>query len=356
MLSPMCLLWPLAVVYDAVTSVRNLLFDKGIIPERKFDVPVIAVGNLAVGGTGKTPHTEYLIRLLHNRHVAMLSRGYGRLTKGYRLATAETTAEEIGDEPFQIKHKMPDCIVAVDEQRCRGIERLRQDTPADVVVLDDAYQHRHVKAGLYILLTDYARLYCHDWLMPAGRLRESARGANRADLIVVTKCPQQLSETEQAQIIKKLSPRKGQKVFFTTFVYGRPYPLFPQEASPCPDIDGRQILTITGIAKPAPLYAHLKAQGAEVRPQRYADHHHFSDQDLKLLNQAFETIDKATPAQGKEALALTTEKDAARFMAQADKLSNQLRRRLYVQPIEVRFIDNHHNAFNHIITDYASKD
>ena len=158
MLSPMCLLWPLAVVYDAVTSVRNLLFDKGIIPERKFDVPVIAVGNLAVGGTGKTPHTEYLIRLLHNRHVAMLSRGYGRQTKGYRLATAETTAEEIGDEPFQIKHKMPDCIVAVDEQRCRGIERLRQDTLADVVVLDDAYQHRHVKAGLYILLTDYARL------------------------------------------------------------------------------------------------------------------------------------------------------------------------------------------------------
>ncbi|MGM9633044.1 MAG: tetraacyldisaccharide 4'-kinase [Alloprevotella sp.] len=349
MLSPMCLLWPFAVVYDAVTSVRNLLFDNGILPERQFDVPVIAVGNLAVGGTGKTPHTEYLIRLLKDRNVAMLSRGYGRQTKGYRLATGGTTAEEIGDEPFQIKHKMPDCIVAVDEQRCRGIERIRQDTPADVVVLDDAFQHRHVKAGLYILLTDFARLYCHDWLMPAGRLRESARGAKRADIIIVTKCPPQLTEAEQAQIVKKLSPRTGQKVFFTTFVYGSPYPLFPEEATPCPDFKDRPVLTITGIARPAPLYAHLESQGAEVKPRRFADHHHFSDQDLEQLNQAFEAL-------GKEALALTTEKDAARFLAQAPKLSQRLRRRLYVQPIEVRFIDNHHHEFNHIITDYASKD
>ncbi len=188
-------LYPVSWLYGAVVIIRNKLFDWGLFRSKSFDVPVICVGNLSVGGTGKTPHTEYLIKLLHDKYqVAVLSRGYKRRTQGYVLATPQSTARTIGDEPYQMYTKFPSVTLAVDENRCHGIEKLLalKKPAVDVVLLDDAFQHRYVKPGLSILLTDYHRLFCDDALLPAGRLREPVSGKNRAQIIIVTKCPQDI--------------------------------------------------------------------------------------------------------------------------------------------------------------------
>lgn len=231
------LLLPLAWSYDAATRFRNYLFDRGFKREHTFPLPVITVGNLAVGGTGKTPHTEYLLRLLHEKHnMAMLSRGYRRRTHGYIRATATATAEDIGDEPLQIARKFPNVTVAVDANRCEGIERLmkQRDPKIDALVLDDAFQHRHVRAGLNILLTDYSRLYIDDYLLPAGRLREARGGSGRADIIIVTKCPPTLEADEFEGIARRLRLAREQRLFATTYDYATPSPSFrrPEPRTP----------------------------------------------------------------------------------------------------------------------------
>lgn len=338
-------------MYHLITSLRNFLFDKGWgLKQQSFDVPLISVGNLAVGGTGKTPHTEYLVKLLQqaNKEVAVLSRGYGRVTKGFRLASDSATASEIGDEPLQIKQKFPTCTVAVCEKRVVGMEHLIEErqkvgkTSRDwVVVLDDAFQHRYIKPGLSILLTDYARPYYADRVLPWGRLRESANGAQRADVIIVTKCPKHLSPTEAERIRTKLAPLPTQQVFFTCFDYGNPYTAEDGKMAELP----QTALVLTGIAKPQPLYAYLEAHGVEIRPLAFADHHNFTQADAERINTAFATLPVGSKV-------ITTEKDAVR-LRQLDTLNEAVRNALLVQPIEVKFLFGKAEDFNSYIYNYV---
>ena len=359
------LLLPFAWAFDAVTRLRNALFDTGVMRRRSFPLPVIAVGNLSVGGTGKTPHTEYLLRLLSgDRRVAMVSRGYGRSTRGFRLASPGDTAGDIGDEPWQMWHKFPQILVAVDGDRCEALDRLLADGRAlpDVAVLDDAFQHRHVRAGLYVLLTEYGRLYTDDWLMPVGRLRESARGARRADIVIVSKCPHSLTPDQAAAVRRRLRLRAGQELFFTAVDYGVPYPLFRDDALPVMSAPLR-VLVLTGIARPRPLLDYVGRDGVAVTSLAFPDHHAFSARDVRRINDAFARLPFGS-------VAVTTEKDAARLFPLREALSPALRRALYVQPVETVFLDPRYDTpaqacgtaepaqerFNQIISDYVERD
>lgn len=345
------LLLPFAWLYGLVVMGRNLLFDVGVLRSRRFPLPVIAVGNLAVGGTGKTPHTEYLLRLLAGFRVAMLSRGYGRRTVGFAMAADSSRASDIGDEPAQIYRKFPEVVVAVDENRCEGIDILMRlhGNPIEAVVLDDAFQHRYVRAGKNILLTDYHRRFTHDWLMPVGRLREPASGKARADIIIVTKCPECLSAVEAAAIGKEMALQAGQRLFFTTFGYGRAYPLYPSEATVTAEsVAGNEVLLITGIAKPGPLRQHLAQTAIGITELAFPDHHNFTTVDLQRMSEALASLPQ-------DAVAVTTEKDAER-LKEMSGLDSRLRQRLLVQPVEVRFLFGQQEEFNQNILDYVAKD
>ncbi len=343
------LLLPLAWLYGLGVGVRNLLFDSGLIRQTTFDVPVVCVGNLAVGGTGKTPHTEYIVGLLISRgiNVAVLSRGYRRKTSGFVEADATATADDIGDEPFQIYRKYPSTRVAVDADRRQGIARLLTATPRpECIVLDDAYQHRYVRAGMNLLLTDYNRLFADDSLLPAGRLREPASGKRRAHVVIVTKCPDSLRPTDIRAVRTKLNLGPSQQLFFTRTRYGQPYALFPEEA-PAPSIGHpEQLLAVAGIARPAPFLSHARTISPSVTPLTYPDHHAFSAADIRRINQAF----AALPAPSRALL--TTEKDAARLLRQT-ALSPEVRAALYVQPIEIAFFAGKEQTFNDTILNYV---
>lgn len=350
----MPLLAPLSLVYRAVTDVRNWMFDHAWLKERSFDVPVICVGNLSVGGTGKTPQTLWIADFLRSKghHVATLSRGYRRRTRGYLEADATTTAEDIGDEPLQMfthfvttpsdglsnssdsLSNSVKSVVAVCEDRCKGIdELLRRHPEIDVIVMDDAYQHRYVRPKLRILLTDFSRPYYADHLLPAGRLRESRKGAARADVIIVTKCPPDLTSQEQADIICRLSPEEDQRVFFTTISY-----------APLPRPISGKVLLVTGIANPQPLLEHITTlcQGTppcELRHMTYPDHHAFTKRDL----------DEIDAAARDAALVITTAKDHAR-LANA-QLSAATKAKIVVQDIMPHFLFDEEVELQVIIRD-----
>ena len=339
---------PLAWIYGAVMAVRNWLFDHGYKPQKSFDLPIISVGNLAVGGTGKTPHTEYLLRLLadNGRQCTMLSRGYGRKTSGYHEAKGGKPTD-VGDEPWQVHCKFPEVEVCVCEKRVEGIERILSKHQPDVILLDDAYQHRYVKPGLSIMLTEYSRPYFSDYVMPAGRLRENRSGARRANVIIVTKCPNELSATQIQNFKKGIAPLPHQKVFFTRFDYGVVYP-FGQSTSTTEtktdvNIEGQKILLLCGIARPKNLIEHLRAKCQSLDVANYRDHHNFSDKEIEELGERAKLYDKV----------ITTEKDAARLASYT--LPDSLRERLLVQPIEVHFINNELQKFNQIIIDYVTE-
>lgn len=325
--SPRVLLAPFSWLWGAVVGLRSALFECGWLKQRSFDVPVICVGNLEVGGTGKTPHVEYILRLLHAQglRTAMLSRGYGRATHGFRQAKADSTAAEIGDEPWQIFHNCPFATVAVCERRTEGIDRLlAASRPPQVIVLDDAFQHRHVRAGLNILLTSAARLYTADHLLPWGRLREPASAARRAQLIVVTKC----GEGQRPA----LPVGEGQQLFYSHTRYGTPYPCFPPDAETADGgraeeiFRGRSVVVVAAIAHPAPLAGHIAAQeAASVAVLPFPDHHRFTPDDARRIARAA----------GADGLIATTQKDAPRLTALAPHLPADLRRRIWVQPITV---------------------
>jgi len=250
-------LYPISFLYGIGVSLRNKLFDWKFLQSKSFDIPIICVGNIAVGGTGKTPHTEYLIRFLQDRYqVAVLSRGYKRHTKGYILADSESSARTIGDEPYQIKKKFPAITVAVDEKRVRGVENLlKLNTPkVEVVLLDDAFQHRYIEAGMNIILTDYHRLFCDDALLPAGRLREPDKAKNRAQIVIVTKCPADIKPIDYNIIAKRLDLFPYQKLFFSSFLYGNLIPVFPESGNTPRKLNSlkksENILLVTGIASP----------------------------------------------------------------------------------------------------------
>lgn len=322
------LLFPFSILYGFITSIRNFLFDKGILKSYSFDIPIIAVGNLSVGGTGKTPQIEYLIRLLSpNYKMATLSRGYKRKSEGFVLANEHSTAEILGDEPFQIHQKFPEIKVAVDANRKNGIEQLLnlEDKP-DVILLDDAFQHRKVKAGFYILLTAYDDLFCDDYMLPTGNLRESRNGANRADVIIVTKCPKDLSEIAQENIRLRIGLKTP--LFFSYIDYDDKV-YNELESKNVEEIKQEAKLLLAGIAKPEPFFRYLQAEKDETLV--YPDHHFFTEKDL---------IEIQNKANNK--LIITTEKDYVR-------LKNSNLKSLFYLPIKSSFVANSDNFDKNII-------
>lgn len=302
------LLFPFAVLYDAITRIRNWFFNLGVLRSTKFKIPVIAVGNLSVGGTGKSPQIEYLIRLLKaDYRIAVLSRGYKRKTKGFQLLNDSHSAEDVGDEPLQFYKKFKNEVtIAVDADRTNGIQQLlKSENPPEVILLDDAYQHRKVTANSYILLTKYNDLFINDFLLPTGNLRESRRGAKRAKAIVVTKCPENLSKIEQCELERRINPLPNQEVFFSTIVYDEQ--LGGTENLSLQDLANMEIVLVTGIANPSSLLTFLTERKIKFHHINFPDHHHFLDADLKNIQQQFEQIEIS------EKYIITTEKDFVRL-------------------------------------------
>lgn len=345
------LLLPFSFLYGLGVRLRNQLFDWGILRSEQYPIPVVCIGNLSVGGTGKTPHTEYLIRLLSGKYrTAILSRGYKRKTSGYLLATSQSSADEIGDEPFQMKQKFPSLTVAVDENRRRGIRRLmdlpEQERP-QLILLDDAYQHRYVSSSFNILLTDYNRRYYFDRLLPMGRLREPKCGRNRANIIIVTKCDPDLKPIEYRVIESEINIMSHQNLFFTGIKYGDITPVFNTEnPSFRPDsLKNKHVLLVAGIASPKPFADEIKKQTEHVNVLNFPDHHVFRKNDIRKIKDSF---DKLPP----EKLILVTEKDAARLKSYPD-LPDDLKERIYYLPIEINFRLNQEETFKDIIINHV---
>lgn len=331
------ILFPFSIVYGFIIWIRNKLFDKNILRSATFNFPVICVGNLAVGGTGKTPMAEYLIRLLEKKYkVATLSRGYKRKTKGFAIADDSTTAIDIGDEPMQLHKKFPEVTVAVAEERVVGIPQLLHAKPdTKVIILDDAFQHREVRAGLNILLTEYQDLYTRDFILPAGNLRDVQSSSKRAHIIIVTKCKSHLTEEEKQKIIKELNPLGHQKVFFTKIEYASPYHLFTKETRFLePDCN---ILLVCGIANPKPLKEILTTYSATYEMVLFKDHHIFGIDDLQEIKDQFSKIGSPNK------MILTTEKDGVRLA----KYENELKDiPIYVIPMRHKFLFGEEEQFD----------
>lgn len=323
------LLSPFALVYGAVATARNILFDLGVLKSKSYDVPVVVVGNITVGGTGKTPHIEYLSKLLSGKcRLAVVSRGYGRSTKGFLDVNVDSKPQNVGDEPLQIKRKFPNVVVAVDEVRTDAIDKLLDGDAANVFLLDDAFQHRYVKAGMNIVLVDYNRPLFSDMMMPSGRLREPRRNINRADIIVVTKCPKLLPEEKQFDFVAHLHLNFNQPVFFTTFSYGNLVPICGSE--PVDTIDGVSVLAVTGISQPERMYQYLRECGAKVSTLEFADHHSFTHADVLKICEAYHAVGKG--------VVVLTEKDAVRLTP--DLLAELVNIPLYYLPVQVEFLSD----------------
>ncbi|MBC7846400.1 MAG: tetraacyldisaccharide 4'-kinase [Flavobacterium sp.] len=328
------ILFPFAILYGLVTSIRNFLFDKGILKSYSFDVPVIAVGNLSVGGTGKTPQIEYLIRLLSPKYkVATLSRGYKRQSEGFVLADSTSNAEILGDEPFQFYTKFNNIRVAVDADRKNGIEQLLlQTNKPEVILLDDAFQHRKVKAGFYILLTSYGDLFSDDFMLPTGNLRESRSGVKRANVVIVTKCPASLSLDEQNIIKSKLKLEPNQELYFSFIDYDDSI-YSESKTMKVDEIKNVDKLLLAGIAKPEPFFGYLQAEKEECLT--YPDHHNFTENDITNIK---------TKSQNK--IIITTEKDFVRLKGRIPK------EQLFYLPIRSSFLSASEN-FDKAITNYV---
>lgn len=343
---------PLSWLYGIGVKIRNELFDLGILKSKSYNVPIISIGNITVGGTGKTPHTEYLIRLLSPKYkVAVLSRGYKRKSKGFILADMDSSMQMIGDEPFQMKQKYPNIHVAVDKNRQRGIEKLCDNQIApdtEVILLDDAYQHRYVKPGVNILLVDYHRLICDDELLPAGRLREPKEGKNRANIVIVTKCPSDIKPIGFRVITKALNLFPYQKLYFSTYKYGKLIGLFNEKERTLQDIQTNEhILLLTGIASPEQMRMDIEEYSKNITPLSFDDHHYFSEKDVVRINETFANM--ATPK-----LIITTEKDATRLI-EIEELSDEVKDSIFALPLEIKILQNQQESFNENISGYVLK-
>ncbi|WP_127018381.1 tetraacyldisaccharide 4'-kinase [Flagellimonas beolgyonensis] len=298
--------FPFSLLYALVVYVRNRLYDFGVFTSKSYTTPTICVGNVSVGGTGKTPMTEYLIRMLSDKRVAILSRGYKRKSNGFVLADWHSSVLDLGDEPFQLHRKFPEVAVAVDADRRNGIEQLESIINPDVIVLDDAFQHRKVKPTFSILLTAIDHLYVKDWYLPTGNLRDSKREARRADIIVVTKCPVLPTESERTELVNRLRPLAHQDVLFATLSYAETIKNGEGEELPLQAIGAKKVALVTGIASPKPLLDYLYSKGMVFDHFQFGDHHHFSDADIQRFS-SFELI-------------LTTEKDFVRLHGKVNNL------------------------------------
>lgn len=343
------ILLPISWLYGLGVWVRNKMFDWKILKSQSFELPIICIGNLTVGGTGKTPHTEYLIKLLKKDYqLAVISRGYKRKTKGYILADSNSTAEIIGDEPCQMKSKFPEISVAVDEKRCHAIETIiASEQKTDVILLDDAFQHRYVKAGLNILLTRYDRLFVNDALLPAGRLREHKNEKDRADIIIITKCPLDMNPIDYRIKINEIRPYPYQQVYFTIFQYGE-LKHITDEGLKRKIGSKDQIMILTGIANPEQMHAYIQKKSGKTETMTFPDHHNFTKEDIA------EIINRYGQTEGNDKYIVTTEKDATRLRLYRQELGN-LFDKIYVLPVEVKFLLNQEEKFNQKIKDYVRK-
>jgi tetraacyldisaccharide 4'-kinase len=329
---------PLSWIYSIVTSIRNLLFDKKIIKSYKYKLPVISVGNLSTGGTGKTPHIEYLLQVLKDYHVAVLSRGYGRKSKGFLKVNTSERWDLFGDEPVQFKLKFPQAEVFVCENRVEGINRILNDESIEVILLDDAFQHRYVVPGLQLLLTDYSRPWFRDRLLPAGSLRESASGRKRASLIIVSKAPEKISSDEKQHFIQKLKVGREQPAFFSYLSYGQFRDLHGRNAG----MNAAHALIVTGIANPQPMIDYLRNQFNTVEELRFPDHHSYTQVDAELIRKKYLSLKPP-------AVIITTEKDAVRLHKLADDLP------VYVLPVQVEFTEGDRAQFASYIKTYVGE-
>ncbi|MCO4806647.1 MAG: tetraacyldisaccharide 4'-kinase [Flavobacteriales bacterium] len=339
------LLYPFSLIYGLVVSFRNGLFRIGMLPEKRFELPIIGIGNLRVGGTGKTPMTEYLIALLSGtRSLGVVSRGYGRKTNGYVVADSESTALEIGDEPSQIIQKFPQIRLAVDEKRVHGIEQLRlEENPPNTILLDDVYQHRYVKPGLLILLTAHDHLYIDDSVLPVGMLREPKWGANRADIIVVTKCPVSLSAFEKRAISDHLRPMSHQQVLFSFQSYGQPYPILMRQKWKA---QGRtKMLLVTGIVNAQSMKQHLEKSFELIHHFEFPDHHWFTDANIESIAAVFEKENS------EKTIIVTTEKDAQRLKPFVEN-ETFAHLPIFALPMKVQFFKDDEGHVNQTIHEY----
>lgn len=349
-LSP--ILFPLSLLYGFIIYIRNRLYDYHILKSNNFNIPLISVGNITVGGTGKTPHIEYLVDLLKpDFKVATLSRGYKRKSKGFVLSTIESTDREIGDEPRQIKQKFPEVTIAVDENRANGINRLTKlDKDLDVILLDDAYQHRKVNTNLSILLIDYSRPIDKDYMLPLGDLREHTFEKRRANIIIITKCPEDLKPIERRIIFNNLKPYPFQHVFFTTFNYGNLTSVFNEsENNDSENFKDYEILLVAGIANPKPLKKYIVENiSKNIHVLEYSDHYDYKESDLKQIEQIFNQIGS------NKKIVITTEKDAMRLQ-KFSNIANDLKDSFFYIPIQVNFLNNRTDNFNQQIIEYVRK-
>lgn len=333
------LLYPVSRLYGIGIAVRNKMFEYGMLKQQEFDIPIVVVGNLAMGGTGKTPHVEYIVEsFLGRRNIGVLSRGYKRATKGFVLATPQSRPEDIGDESYQIYRKFgPEVTVAVCEKRAEGIKKMREINPKlDLIILDDAFQHRYVKPSASVILTEYNRPVFADKLLPYGRLREPARALNRADIVVVTKCPVDMKPVEYSIYAENLQLFPYQKLYFSRYNYGHLVPVFADAASDIPALDtltpDTSILVVTGVANPKPFVKFLRRHKAKVKLKRFTDHHNFTSTDMEEIATLFDSLP------GSRKFIVTTEKDAVRILNNP-YFPHRLKRFIFYVPIKVEFID-----------------
>ncbi len=343
------LLFPFAVLYGIITSFRNLLYDWKILKSKSFDVHTICVGNLSVGGTGKTPHVEYLIKLLQSDFkIATLSRGYKRKTSGFVQATSSSNALDIGDEPLQYKTKNPNIDVCVDADRVNGVKKILEFLdPPKVILLDDAFQHRALNSELKIVISEFTNIFLNDCMMPSGTLRESKKAINRADIIIVSKTPEKTTAVEIRNLIKDLKPLAHQQLFFTWLKYGEltSFQNNQETIDTLNDLFRYRIVLFTGIGNPAPMRTYLKEYASDVKHIEYSDHYQFTLQDIIEIRAELDAIE------GGNKIVVTTEKDAMRLRSgDLQDIANTLP--LYVLPIEVDFKDKT-QEFNETIINYV---
>ncbi|MES2591963.1 MAG: tetraacyldisaccharide 4'-kinase [Bacteroidota bacterium] len=344
--------FPFSVLYGILLFIRNKLYDWGLFSSTAFEIPTISVGNLSVGGTGKTPHIEYLIRLLSpSLQIATLSRGYGRKTTGFILADTASTVNDIGDEPLQFKLKYPETIVSVDGQRVRGVKKILELYPSvQGVLLDDAFQHRSIKPGLSIVLSDFSKMYLNDFVVPTGTLREFRFGIKRADIIIVSKCPEILLPIERKRLIDEIKPLAHQKVYFSHIKYGEFRSLNAADKNPLSKTyyfdRYYSVLLLTGIASTKALEYYLKSKVKALESVRFPDHHAFTTNDLEHVKKIFDNIASANK------IILTTEKDAMRL--RAPQFSAILKNMpIFYMPIEIDFTEKDKHEFNEQILHYV---
>ncbi|NOU62162.1 tetraacyldisaccharide 4'-kinase [Marinifilum caeruleilacunae] len=350
------LLLPFSLLYGLIVAMRNMLFDLNILTSTEFKIPIISVGNITVGGTGKTPHIEYLIALLKDDYkLATLSRGYKRKSKGFILSDENSTANQIGDEPMQIKRKFPDILVSVDSKRVNGVKNLLKSEHGNdlsAILLDDAYQHRYIKPGISILLIDYNRPITRDFIMPYGRLRESAEERSRANIIIVSKAPAQMTPIERRIIVKELKILPYQKLYFTCLDYGNLQPVFSKKAINITDANWAKesfsILLVTGIANPKPLREYLDSFSDRIEEFHFPDHHAFNQKDIQAIEKKFNELE------GDNKIIITTEKDATRIFDMEIK-QESIKKYLFYVPLCIKFLNEDKSKFDNQILNYVKK-